>query len=92
MGRKKKFIDKNAESTHTYHLIHRSQRDTRIADDESSRYVLQPSVPPNVARKQLDGGQQAYADSQKVIEAINQPAASKDDISSDEDTPYVYAI
>ncbi|KAI8816229.1 uncharacterized protein EV422DRAFT_546605 [Fimicolochytrium jonesii] len=41
---KKKFIDKS-KSVH-YQVVHRSQRDPALADEESSRYVLKP-VPPS---------------------------------------------
>ncbi|KAJ3024150.1 hypothetical protein HKX48_005550 [Thoreauomyces humboldtii] len=41
---KKQFIDKS-KSVH-YQVVHRSQRDPALADDESSKYVLKP-VPPS---------------------------------------------
>lgn len=41
MGKKKPFINKNAEGTYSYRLVHRSQKDPLAADSESSPFVLQ---------------------------------------------------
>lgn len=38
--KKKQFIDK--KSAHSFHLVHRSQKDPLQADDESSKHVLLP--------------------------------------------------
>eukprot|EP00053_Salpingoeca_punica_P013994 m.127046 g.127046 ORF g.127046 m.127046 type:complete len:118 (-) comp16353_c1_seq4:227-580(-) len=41
MGKKlKKFVDKNAADTYNFRLVHRSQRDPLIANEESSKHVL----------------------------------------------------
>ncbi|KAJ3202749.1 hypothetical protein HK099_001751 [Clydaea vesicula] len=47
---KKKFIDKNKSST--FQVVHRSQRDPRIADETASKLVLKPVLPSkNLVRK-----------------------------------------
>ena len=39
---KKPFIDKHAEGTAHFHLVHRSQRDPKAADPEAPQRVLIP--------------------------------------------------
>ncbi len=48
MGRKlKPFVDKKGPNTYSFRLVHRSQHDPLIADEESSRHVLMQVAPPN---------------------------------------------
>lgn len=49
-GKVKKFVDKKDPKTHNYYLVHRSQRDPLIADEDSSQRVLLPFIPPNSKR------------------------------------------
>ena len=44
---KKPFIDK--KRAYHFHLVHRSQRDPRIVDDESSKFVLHQVKGPREA-------------------------------------------
>lgn len=57
---KKKFIDKKAPGTHSFALVHRSQRDPLAADPEAPQLVLQPndgdalvSIPPRRRSNEL---------------------------------------
>eukprot|EP00911_Craspedida_sp_UC1_P001750 UC1_evm1s1334 len=49
MGKnKKKWVDKNAPGTHSFSLVHRSQKDPLAADSEASQFVLKPLEQKNV--------------------------------------------
>lgn len=70
MGRKKQFINKNASGTHTFQVVHRSQRDPMLADGGSSSFVLQPVVPLNVQKRQQDGGESVYMDASRALRTL----------------------
>eukprot|EP00051_Salpingoeca_urceolata_P011286 m.139594 g.139594 ORF g.139594 m.139594 type:complete len:246 (-) comp17062_c4_seq1:510-1247(-) len=67
--KKKPFVNKNEAGTHSFRLVHRSQRDPLIADEHASPYVLQPVASPNKAARDeppppglfADGGASASA-------------------------------
>ena len=58
---KKRFIDPTQAST--FQIVHRSQRDVRIADEEASSLVLRP-IPPslNILKKNKFNGQFVVAE------------------------------
>jgi hypothetical protein len=83
MGKKKQFVNKNATGTHTFQVVHRSQRDPRLADGGSSSFVLQPVVPLNVQRREQDGGEGVYMDASRALQTLDEPAEpepTEDDI------------
>ena len=62
MGKKgKQFVDKKAPGTYSFRLVHRSQRDPLIADEESSKMVLLQTSGPPVAAAAGEGGAAAQA-------------------------------
>lgn len=83
MGRKKKFVDRNAATAHNFQVVYRSQHDMRIADEESSQYVLQPVVPLNVSKKQKDQGQESYHAAEEALNSIYASSPSKAAASDD---------
>ncbi|XP_068679814.1 protein LTV1 homolog [Montipora foliosa] len=82
MGKKKKpFIDK--KKAHTFHLVHRSQKDPLQADDESSKHVLVP----------LNSGQQdSSANDSLTIKHRRKEEEKKCGIFFDDDYDYLQHI
>ena len=44
-GKKKKFIDKAVDNVVTFSLVHRSQKDPLVADENAPQKVLVPNAP-----------------------------------------------
>ena len=74
MPHKRKGLRKNAEDTFTFRLVHRSQRDPRIADPQASPYVLVPVLSrkdkkrQDVAEAHVEDVELEFED---VIDALN---------------------
>ena len=83
MGKTKPFVNKNAAGTHTFQVVHRSQRDPRLADGGSTSFVLQPVVPLNVQRREQDGGEGVYMEAAHALQTLKEPPVpepTEDDI------------
>lgn len=67
MGRKTKpFISKKTDKVHNFRLVHRSQRDPLIADEDAPERVLVPFTPSNQPRgAEEDAG--AFAEKESAI-------------------------
>lgn len=75
MGRKsKKFVDKKDPNTYTFRLVHRSQRDPRLMDEEAGQFVLQEidtggkaQRPDEVAEELFESGEEGeFEDSEEL--------------------------
>lgn len=67
MGRKTKpFISKKTDKVHNFRLVHRSQRDPLIADEDAPERVLVPFTPSNQPRgAEEDAG--AFAEKESAV-------------------------
>ena len=75
MGKKKQFVDRNAAGTYTFQVVHRSQRDPRLADEDASAFVLQPVVPLNVQKRGPEISARAYEEASTTLRSIPAPKA-----------------
>ena len=74
---KKRFID--PKNSVTFAVVHRSQKDSRICDDEASKYVLKPLPPSSNLQKKGFNPQWQYEDIVDAEQLISDDSFDSED-------------